>query len=75
MKKEEVDKLRFKLQTHMSCETYHTATYVTNVNGNVIRYCVKVPVDGSRKHTLTHYMINCVVYKKLKKFYEAMENI
>ena len=71
---EELEKVKFKLSSHMSMEDEHTTTYFSE--DGKIGFCNHVPFKNGEPHgrAYRHYWLNGKVYKSKKKFLEAIKD-
>lgn len=73
MTEQELGKVPFRFQSHMSMETEHTLTYISD-NGR-LGYCIHTPYRNGRPcRSYTHYRIDGNVYKSKAKFIEALKD-
>lgn len=74
MTPEELSKIPFKFQGHMSLESEHTMTYASE-DGR-LGYCDHTPKkkNGDFGRTYRHFRIDNKVYKSKEKFIEALKN-
>ena len=74
MTEEELKKVPFRWQGHMSLESEHTSTYLSE--DKRIGFCDHVPFRNGEPHgrAYRHYMIDGKVYKTKEKFLEALKD-
>lgn len=72
MTKEEIGKIRFVFQSHLSLEDEHCTTYIAEQNSHKFGICKHVPYkDGKPKgRAYSHYMVDGVVFNTKRKFYD-----
>lgn len=81
MTPEEINKIRFKLLSHVAMANEHVCSYIAVDVPFELRMCSHTPVDNYETGELAygrayrHYMLNGVVYNTRKKLYEAMKEL
>lgn len=71
---EELEKVSFHFQSHMSMEDEHTTTYFSD--DNKIGFCDHVPFKNGEPcgRATRHYWLDGKVYKSKNKFLEALKD-
>lgn len=72
---EELNKVPFSFVSHMSGEHEHCSTYTNKEYGFAMCTHTKCLEGISYGRTITHYLYKDKVYKSLRKFLEAIEDV